>query len=173
MELPKRKPNRLAGYDYDRPGGYFVTICTRNRCPVLRRGAHCAPENEFPPLTREGRIVETAIQKIEEYHPGVFVDKYVVMPNHVHLLLRIEGNGRRTLCAPTAKPLVGRVVWGFKQSATKQIGRSIWQKGYHDHVIRGEEDYLRIWEYVDTNPAKWREDRYYVERDQTEKGDAL
>ncbi len=51
----------------------------------------------------------------------------------------------------------------LKEVVTKSIGYSIWQKGYHDHIIRGEADYLRIWNYIDTNPAKWREDCYYTE----------
>lgn len=163
MELPKRKNNRLVGYDYSQPGCYFVTVCTQDRQHILRRGAHCAPESGFPPLSKEGEIAEISIQEIEKRHPGVFVDKYVIMPNHIHLLLRIEKDGGRTLCAPTAKSLVGRVVWGFKQSATKRIGVPIWQKGYHDHIIRNEADYLRIWQYIDTNPAEWRQDRYYTE----------
>lgn len=65
--------------------------------------------------------------------------------------LRITG----AQCAPLQKML--------KEVVTKSIGYSIWQKGYHDHIIRGEADYLRIWNYIDTNPAKWREDCYYTE----------
>ena len=80
------------------------------------------------------------------------------MPNHVHLLLQIssEVNGR-TLFAPT----VDRVIKQTKGVITKQIGFSIWQKSFHDHVIRDEQDYLKIWNYIDTNPAKWQEDKYY------------
>ena len=52
----------------------------------------------------------------------------------------------------------------MKGSITKSLGYSIWQKSFHDHIIRGEADYLRIWEYIDTNPAKWREDCYYTEQ---------
>lgn len=85
------------------------------------------------------------------------------MPNHIHLLLRIEADNGRTVCAPTTKPLVSRVVWGFKQYVTRQLGRSIWQKNYHDHIVRNEADYLRIWQYIDTNPTKWCEDCYYTE----------
>lgn len=91
----------------------------------------------------------------------ISVDHYVVMPNHVHLILVITaghiGTDGRTVCAPT----VSRVVRGWKAAVTKQIGVSIWQKSFHDHIIRNETDYLRIWNYIDTNPAKWREDCYY------------
>ena len=96
--LPKRKPNRLTGYDYSQPGCYFITICTAGRQPILRRGAQCAPASEIPPLTEIGEITERAIQSIPNHYPYVFVEKYVVMPNNIHLMLRIEGTGR-TLCA--------------------------------------------------------------------------
>lgn len=114
-------------------------------------------------MTQAGEIAEQSIQNIERHYHGISVDKYVIMPNHIHLLLRIEANSGRTMCAPTAKPLIGRVVWGFKAAVTKRVGGAIWQKGYHDHIIRNEADYLRIWQYIDTNPAKWREDCYYTE----------
>ena len=65
------------------------------------------------------------------------------------------------MCAPTSNPSVARIIKMMKEAVTKSVGRSIWQKGYHDHVIRNDADYLRIWHYIDTNPAKWREDCYY------------
>ena len=168
--LPKRKPNRLTGYDYSRPGCYFVTFCVVDRLPLLRedpslrRGAHCAPASVFPPLTPAGQVSEQAILGIPTYYENVTVEKYVVMPNHVHLLLcihRPESNGR-TMCAPTKKTSVPQIIKMLKEIVTKRIGYPIWQKGYHDHIIRSDADYLRIWNYMDTNPAKWREDCYYT-----------
>lgn len=93
-------------------------------------------------------------------YPFLRVDKYVIMPNHVHLIVLIctDGDGR-----PQAAPTLGRVLNQFKGAVTKQNGSPVWQKGYHDHIIRNAEDYLRIWEYIDTNPAKWQEDCYYTE----------
>ena len=160
MERPVRKPNRLREYDYSQPGCYFVTICTKERRPLLRRGAQCAPASDLPPLTVAGRAAEQAIKGIAEHYETISVDKYVVMPNHVHLLLRLNDGGR-TLCAPTKNPSVARVIKMMKEAVTKSIGIPIWQKGYHDHVVRNDADYLRIWDYMETNPAKWREDRYY------------
>jgi len=75
------------------------------------------------------------------------------MPNHIHMLITIDTSGR-TQFAPT----VSRIVKQFKGSITKQIGYSIWQKSFHDHVVRNEEDYLHIWKYIDENPAMWTED---------------
>jgi len=53
------------------------------------------------------------------------------------------------------------MVQGLKGAVTRQIGFSLWQRSYHDHIIRNKEDYQRIWQYIDENPLKWTEDRYY------------
>ena len=165
-----RKSNRLAGYDYSQPGCYFVTFCVVDRLPLLREGpslrtgAQCAPTCVFPPLTPAGQAVEQAILGISAHYENVAVEKYVVMPNHVHLLLcihRPESNGR-TLCAPTKKTSVPQMIKMLKEIVTKRIGYSIWQKGYHDHIIRNDADYRRVWDYIDINPARWREDCYYT-----------
>ena len=66
------------------------------------------------------------------------------------------------MCAPTKKTSVPQIIKMLKEIVTKRIGYPIWQKGDHDHIIRSDADYLRIWNYMDTNPAKWREDCYYT-----------
>ncbi len=88
----------------------------------------------------------------------VFVDNYVIMPNHIHLLIRIENDSRRTQFAPT----VSRIIKQFKGSVTKQLGMSVWQKGFYDHVVRDEYDYQVRWQYIDENPPKWAEDELYI-----------
>ena len=91
------------------------------------------------------------------------MEKFVVMPNHVHLLMGIT---RRETGAPrSSRPtkLVPRIVSALKRFTNKEAGWDLWQTSYHDHIVRSEADYLRIWNYIDTNPAKWREDRYYTE----------
>jgi len=116
-------------------------------------------------LTTAGKVTQQAICAISEHYPHVSVEKYVIMPNHIHMILCV--NRGRTLCAPTKREsqrsVVARVIKHMKEYVTKSIGYSIWQKGYHDHIIRNEADYLRIWEYIDTNPQKWSEDCYYKE----------
>lgn len=91
------------------------------------------------------------------------VDKYVVMPNHIHVIFVIPppqdgGNGPMRTSAPTIPGLVRY----FKRMVTQQCGQAIWQRSYYDHIIRNETDYLRIWNYIDTNPAKWGDDEYYA-----------
>ena len=88
-------------------------------------------------------------------YPSVFVDKYVIMPNHIHMIVVIDRGGPgRTQFAPT----LSRILKQFKGSVTKQVGAPIWQKSFYDHVIRNEAEYLDTWAYIDENPAKWTED---------------
>ena len=160
MERPARKPNRLSQYDYSTPGAYFITICTKDKRCILGSvvGASIA-RPERVALSAVGKIVEKAILQIPAHYPAVTVDQYVVMPNHVHLLLQIhtDESGR-----PMVAPTVSRIMQQMKGAVTKQIGQSIWQKLYHDHVIRGENDYLKIWQYIQSNPAKWQDDCFFV-----------
>ena len=157
MERPVRKPNRLRGYDYSQQGCYFVTICTRGREHLLGHVAVGADVLIGPrvSLSKIGKTVETVIEKMPA------VQKYVVMPNHVHILLQIsapEGGPMGTSAPTQAGPWSVRYL---KRAVTRACGENIWQRGYHDHIVRNDADYLRVWDYIETNPAKWREDRYY------------
>ena len=159
MELPKRKPNRLPNFDYSTPGAYFVTICAKDKKCIFwdNVGASIA-RPQAPQLSKYGKIADQTIQEIPIHYPAITVDHYVVMPNHIHLLLQINtGADGRPMVAPT----ISVVIQQFKGAVTKQIGQSIWQKLFHDHVIRGQSDYLKIWEYIENNPAKWEEDCFY------------
>ena len=160
MEFPKRKPNRLKNYDYSQPNAYFITICTKNKETLFWEhvGASIArPEKVC--LSPYGRIVEEAISNIQTVYPAISVDNYVIMPNHIHLLLQIrtDENGRAMLA-----PTISIVIQQMKGYVTKKIGSSIWQKLFHDHVIRDEAGYLKIWNYIEGNPSKWEEDCFYV-----------
>ena len=160
MELPKRKPNRLKDFDYSKPNAYFITICTKNKDLLFWEtvGASIA-RPERSQLSLYGTVVEEAILNISKIYPMVSVDSYVIMPNHIHLLLQIHSdcNGRAMLA-----PTISKVVQQMKGYVTKRIGVSIWQKLFHDHVIRDEEGYLKIWNYIEGNPSKWEEDCFYV-----------
>ncbi|MCR5577235.1 MAG: transposase [Oscillospiraceae bacterium] len=162
MELPQRKRTRLPGYDYSLPGAYFVTVCTHERKCVLSEIAVGADAFGGPQtvLTHAGKVVEKYILSTENI-PGVHVDKYVIMPNHIHLILRVEeAAGPPRASAPTTAA-VPSAVSGLKRLANRELGKNIWQRSYHDHIIRGEDDYREIWNYIDTNPAKWCEDCFY------------
>ena len=161
MNLPQRKPNRLSSFDYSSPGGYFITVCTDKHQNLFwdNVGASIARPQDVC-LSVLGYIVDADINNISLHYPAFSVVHYVIMPNHVHLLLLIRSdNYGRAMPAPT----VSTVVQQFKGFVSKKAGGSIWQKSFHDHVIRGEKDYLEIWNYIDTNPAKWTEDCFFTE----------
>jgi REP element-mobilizing transposase RayT len=165
LDSPKRKQNRLQGYDYDRPRYYFITVCAGKRAEFFWEAAsmRCVGADIIRPfsprLSQYGVYVEKAIQDIPQHYTGVKVDKYVVMPNHIHLILTLAWRSGRMISAPTKE--IPIIVGQMKRVVSKKAGFPIWQKGYRDHIIRNEADYRRIWEYIDTNPAKWREDCYY------------
>ncbi len=148
-----RKPNRLKNYDYSSQGAYFITICTLDRKCTLSHivggDALIAPQTN---LTHFGEIAREYIESM----PGI--DKYVIMPNHIHLLIAIDGPMKAS--APTIS--VPNLIRSFKVLVSKEIGQSIWQRSYHDHIIRDEEDYLNHLQYIENNPAKWSEDKYYI-----------
>ena len=165
MALPKRKPNRLPYFDYSTQGAYFLTICIeRKRCilgNIVGGGAFDAP---LVQLTEYGKIVQRYIESGNNVL-GVTVDKYVVMPNHVHMILFVDetaAGGTSKAPSPT-NAVVPHFVATFKRFVHRDLGRQIFQRSYHDHVIRGEQDYRKIWEYIDTNPARWKDDCFYME----------
>ena len=165
MELPKRKPNRLPHFDYSTPGAYFLTICIEGKRRILGHivggGAFDAPHIQ---LTHIGQIVRKYIESANRI-PGITVDKYAIMPNHIHLILFVDGTfADGTSKAPSpANAAIPHFVGTLKRFCHRDVGERIFQRSYHDHVIRGEKDYLKIWEYIDTNPAKWNEDCFYEE----------
>ncbi len=158
MTLPKRKPARLKGYDYSTPGAYFITICVKDRKQLLSKivgdDAHIVPQNN---LSEIGLICDRYINNINIKYENVTVDKYVIMPNHIHLIIFLNGTMRAS--SPTKN--IETIVRSFKTMVAKEIGNSIWQRSYHDHIIRGEKDYQKIWEYIDTNVIRWEKDCFY------------
>ena len=160
MEYPIRKKNRLSNYDYSQNGAYFITICTENRKCLLSTIVGANMERPaYSQLTAAGKTVEEAIREIPAHYPNVRLEKYVIMPNHVHLLLMIDTLPGRPMVAPT----VSRVIQQMKGHVTKRIGRSLFQKSFHDRIIRSDAEYDMIWEYIDTNPLRWELDCFYTE----------
>ena len=159
MKLPKRKNNRLSDFDYSLPHAYFITICTDKRRNLFwRKLGKTEVCFEGDPLSENGKKIRQVITEVAQHYPAVSVDKYVIMPNHVHLLLRINTDcDGRPMAAPTISTLVNQM----KGAATKQIGFPIWQKGFYDHVIRSNDDYRDIWNYIEANPFRWYEDELY------------
>ncbi len=171
MTLAKRKSIRLKGYDYDSPGYYFITVCTKGKKKLLCEIVGTAvPGGPLVQLTDHGFVVQNHLQRISDFYPDIKVNKYVVMPNHIHLLIHVLEGGPRlqgTTGGPPspAVPMskVSRFVGTLKGLCTRECGQTIWQGRFHDHIVRNERDYLRIWTYIDQNPAKWEDDCFYTE----------
>jgi REP element-mobilizing transposase RayT len=163
-ELPKRKPNRLINYDYSNEGAYFITICSNEHKYIFSRivGANCVRPPETA-LTYIGNVINNEIQRINTIYNDVFVDKYVIMPNHLHLIIQIKNDGGASRTPLPTNSILSSYIGTLKRFINKQIGKSIWQKGYYDHIIRDEDDYLTKCQYIENNPAKWYEDKYYIQ----------
>lgn len=146
--LLKRKTIRLKDYDYSTAGAYFVTVCIESRKPILWDvGAATCRQ----PLSNIGKIVDTAIAQISETYLMISVDKYCIMPDHIHMILTIntDVNGRQ-IAAPTISTVIGQM----KRWVSIQLGFSIWQKSFIDRIIRNEDGYYSVWEYIENNPIK-------------------
>ena len=144
MNLPQRKPNRLPNFEYNTPGAYFITICTQNRkcllCQIVGGGALDAPHAN---LSKMGQIVQRYILSGNNIQ-GLTVDKFVIMPNHIHLILLVEGiasHGPSWAPAPT-NAAIPHFVSTLKRFCNRDIGENIFQRSYHDHIIRNREEVI-------------------------------
>ena len=155
MELPKRKIIRLSNYDYSSNGAYFITVCTKHRKKLFWESA-VGTATGRPPLNKAGMIVEKA--NVAMIYPNVSVSKNVIMPNHIHLIMILSDSTGR----PMAVPTISQIINHMKGYASRQAGFSLWQPRFYDHIIRNEQDYLDIWQYIDNNPVKWTEDEFYI-----------
>ena len=147
MEYPKRKPTRIPGYDYSKQNYYFVTFCTDNKSCLFWQ------ENQLNDL---GMIAENCLLNISKIYSGIRIEKYAVMPNHIHAVIVNEGGISIT-----------QIVGQYKRAVTKEIHRvrpdiKVWQRSFHDHIIRDQADFERIWCYIHGNPQKWSEDCFYT-----------
>lgn len=163
MGHPKRKRIRLKAYDYSQNGAYFVTICSKDRESLLSEivgDGLCAVPQTI--LTHIGTEIEKSIKYINNNIGGVNIDKYVIMPNHVHMIIELNPTGGDG--APPLPDIIRR----FKTYTTKAYAEiqgtgniTLWQRSFYEHVIRNEQDYLEIWEYIENNPLRWEADKYY------------
>ena len=168
MELNDRKPNRLINYDYSSNGLYFVTICTQKREQYLSEIRYENDKNvgadiirPIVTLTQIGKIVNFSINDMKNHYDDISVIKYCIMPDHIHLIVEIKNendalNGGRMISAPTLSTVIG----SLKRFVSKKCGFSIWQKSFHDHIIRSEAELREIWQYIDNNPINWANDIY-------------
>lgn len=168
--MRSRQSIRLQNFDYSQSGAYFITICTYNRNLLLGEVV-----NGVMVLNEFGRIAVDEWLATQTIRENIIIDKFVVMPNHIHGIIIIR---RGTLQrAPTpeqfGKPTsnsIPTIVRGYKSTVTKQInqlrqtpGANIWQRNYYEHIIRNDDDLAQIREYIVNNPMNWHLDNEYPE----------
>ena len=164
-----RKPTRLKRFDYSQNRVYFLTICTLNKSCIL---SDIVPPPKIERLSRDGfmpvvelskigKIVEKYIDSINNVD-GVIVDKYVIMPNHIHLILAVKNSDTGedadlnvSSAIKRANDTVPHIVSTFKRFCNKKIGENIFQRSYYDHIIRNTQDYEETVRYILHNPRRW------------------
>ncbi len=187
-DLPVRKHIRLKNYDYSSYGYYFITICTKNRECLFGDIS-----NNIMTLSDYGLIAENNIISIPEHIKNVRIDNYIVMPNHVHILLIVDNDDNLNVATryivsdnsdkspiytnnmkdertpymvslqQKSKQIVPKTIQQYKASVSRNIGiAGLWQSKYHDHIIRNETEYQKIWQYIYENPIRWTTDKFYV-----------
>ena len=137
-DIPTRKANRLRGYDYSQNGAYFVTVCAKDRREIFGNivGDGLA-RPAYTQLSEYGTIVEDDLRKIPMHYCCVTVDCYIVMPNHIHAIIIINDNAIQGRASPS--PTLGNIVGGFKSGVSRRCDFPIWQRSYHDHIIRARQ----------------------------------
>jgi len=174
-EKHHRRSIRLPEYDYSKPGGYYITIVTQNReCLFGDVVDGKMILNDF------GRFVQKCWMEIPVIYPHVTLDKFVIMPNHIHGILMIIKNNesvgaihesplhespQRNSPLQRRKMTLPKIIGRFKMNTAKYInkmrnspGIPVWQRNYWEHVIRDDNDLNRIREYIINNPLQWEMD---------------
>ena len=155
-----RKNTRLRGYDYSQSGLYYVTVCTNYKEKILW--------NENSDLSPAGKIVDDCIKFIDANYENVVIDKYCIMPNHIHLIVDLGMSESRRGSLPLRDIVtqnnmnLHNVIGRMKSYTTKQYreisgnnDKVLWQRNFYEHIIRNDEDYAEKWKYIDENPLKW------------------
>lgn len=162
-ELPKRKRIRLENYDYSQNNAYFVTICTHGRQRLFGYAA-VSPVGAHPCVrpSAAGEMVEKWINKTAEKFPEYIIEPYIIMPDHIHLIIIICG-----AAGGHAGPPLQDVIRWFKTQTTNEYirgvksgiyppyNKKIWQRSFYDHIIRNSSDMTETVKYIYDNPLKW------------------
>jgi len=154
LELPNRKAMRYKGYNYSTAGGYFVTICTLDDKCIF---GHIAKDEMK--LNNKGRLVKQEIENIPSHYKNVEIPIFVVMPNHVHMIVMLtEDVDLQSGTSEERRPILGEIVGAFKAGVTRILGEPEWQGRYYDEIIRRQSMYNNIYAYIDNNPRDWYKD---------------
>ncbi len=167
----QRKSLRWAGFDYSAPGVYFITICTTSRRPLF---AHVDDTGRLHP-SPIGRSVSELWDDLPNRFPQVELIAFIAMPDHVHGVLAILPDAG----AAKPPPTLGRIVSVLKSTTTHHtralrasggLSGPLWQQGFHDRVVRSDDELRQIEGYIQENPVRWASLRISSEHEESNDG---
>ena len=161
-DFRERKRTRWEGFDYNSAGAYFITICTQNRRQILSTIVGCdvldAPKTV---LLHHGAIADKYLQQLSDFYDYLEVDQYVIMPNHIHIMLIVYDH--EDVSATKQHSAMSRFISTFKRFCNKEYGENIWQYRSNDHIIRNRQDHEEHLRYIYENPIRWYCDELYTD----------
>jgi putative transposase len=155
---------RLKNWDYRNAGKYFITICTKNR--ALSFGSIVEGKMELNDL---GRFAYDYLNNLNLHNEYVKMIIHVIMPNHLHAILQLKGIPEQKQTAtfgPLQSGSLSSFLNQYKGKITKYATKNQflwegWQDSFYDHIIRNDQDYENIYNYIRNNPSQWENDRFY------------
>lgn len=167
--LPQRKTNRYYWHNYSQQGNYFITLCTKDRRHYF---GQVLDEKMY--LSEYGKIADKFWNEIPKHFSNVDLDKYSIMPNHIHGILKVKNQGKDIVTyidysLPKGMNknygLISKVIRSFKEAVVKTIRKKYndynfgWQRSFYDRIIRDGDELNRIRQYIKENPVNWEKDR--------------
>ena len=162
-----RRTVRLKGYDYAQNGLYFLTICVQNRKCLFGN-----IRNGLVMLNYAGKIAEYELIETPKHRDYLVLHEYIIMPNHIHMIMEItdcdddtrnDPPSDQTMSAISPKHgTLSVIVRAYKSAVSHKLGYSPWQRNYYEHIIRNEQSYEKIAEYIRCNPERWQMDKLYI-----------
>lgn len=160
MDFPARKQIRLKDYDYTQNNAYFITICTYKRATLFGYIVDGALQS-FP--NSPDKMVEKWLMELENKFENLYLDDFIVMPNHIHFVVFNHSGKSIAEVADWFKTMTTNdYISHVKSGAFPAFKERIWQRNYYEHVVRNDEDLFESRRYIEENPLKWELDELYI-----------
>jgi REP element-mobilizing transposase RayT len=157
LQLLWRQFMRLPGYDYSNDGFYFITISTEKHRKVFADMVNDKIQNNH-----YGNIALNTWFDLPNHFDNIILHEFIVMPNHLHGIIQIDNHlhlKNKKPFDPTRQGSISLIVRFYKSAVTRQIRETMkdfkWRNNFYDHVIRNEQDRVRIVKYINENPDRW------------------
>ena len=170
----KTKSSRLKNWNYSSIGFYFVTICTYNKNNFFGK----IIDNQMG-LSKIGIITNQCLIDISKHFSNVILDEYIIMPNHIHLIIQIINNNVETPYMASlqtenkykelnkkSNQLIPKAIQQFKSAVKRMCNQNkiwfSWQSRFYDHIVKNGKELLIIKNYISNNPINWQKDKFYI-----------